>query len=403
MRAYRELMRAPRVLNVTASQLFARLPLGILSLAVLLHVQGLTGSYAIAGVVVAWMSVGQAVAMPVTARIAGQVGMVPTLLVAALVNGISMLVLAFVVSTPAMLMALGLLVGASVPPLMPVVRALYPQMVPRNGVRALFALDTTAQELIWVIGPVAATFLASSVSTALPLMVSAGVTVVGTAWFLLGAGHLRPRIAEKKAVFGSVLINRAVMLAMVASLGLLASFTALEVGIVAALGREGVTAGVAIALASVGSLIGGLTFGHRRIGLAGVVAAFTLVGIGIVLFGVFDNRVLQFASLFLSGLGFAPALSALYIMVSGEIEEHVATEAFGWLNSAMFVGGAIGTALAGVATEAHGFMGAVVVAATLALLTAVSPLIARMTGPLHGLYDDPEAPADVDNLCTVQS
>jgi predicted MFS family arabinose efflux permease len=90
-------------------------------------------------------------------------------------------------------------------------------------------------------------------------------------------------------------------------------------------------------------------------------------------------------------------------MVSGEIEEHVATEAFGWLNSAMFVGGAIGTALAGVATEAHGFMGAVVVAATLAILTAVSPLIARMTGPLHGLYDDPEAPAEVDNLCTVQS
>lgn len=403
MRAYRELMRAPRVLNVTASQLFARLPLGILSLAVLLHVEGLTGSYAVAGVVVAWMSVGQAVAMPVTARIAGQVGMVPTLLIAALVNGISMLVLAFVVSTPAMLMALGLLVGASVPPLMPVVRALYPQMVPRSGVRALFALDTTAQELIWVIGPVAATFLASSVSTALPLVVSAGVTAVGTGWFLLGAGRLRPRIAEKKAVFGSVLINRAVMLAMVASLGLLAAFTALEVGIVAAMGREGVTAGLAIALASVGSLIGGLTFGHRRIGLAGVVAAFALVGIGIVMFGVFDNRVLQFASLFLSGLGFAPALSALYIMVSQEIEEHVATEAFGWLNSAMFVGGAIGTALAGVATEAHGFMGAVVVAAVLALLTAVSPLIARMTGPLDGLYGEPETHADDDSvLCAAQ-
>ncbi|WP_193045545.1 MFS transporter [Mycolicibacterium baixiangningiae] len=402
MRAYRELVRTPRVLNLTASQLFARLPLGIMSLAILLHVHGLTGSYAVAGAVVAWMSVGQAVAMPVTARIAGRVGMVPTLVVSALVNGVSMLLLAWAGPSPATLMALGLLVGASVPPLMPVVRALYPQMVPRDGVRALFALDTTAQELIWVIGPVAATFLASAVSTAFPLVVSAAVTVVGTGWFLLGTGGLRPRIAEQKAVFGSVLVNRAVMLAMVASLGLVASFTALEVGIVAALGREGVTAGVAIAIASVGSLIGGLAFGHRRLGVGGVVAALALLCVGIVLFGVFDNRVLQFASLFMSGLGFAPALSALYIMVSGEIEEHVATEAFGWLNSAMFVGGAIGTALAGVVTEAHGFRGAIVVAAVLALLTAVSPIIARMTGPLDGLYGDPETRAADDDLCTAQ-
>ncbi|MDN4520500.1 hypothetical protein QYF68_22135 [Mycolicibacterium austroafricanum] len=49
---------------------------------------------------------------------------------------------------------------------------------------------------------------------------------------------------------------------MVASLALVASFMALEVGIVAALGRTGVMAGVAIAVASAGSLIGGLVFGQ---------------------------------------------------------------------------------------------------------------------------------------------
>lgn len=216
-----------------------------------------------------------------------------------------------------------------------------------------------------MIGPVAATLLSSAVSTAFPLVASAGVTVAGTAWFLLGAGTLRPRIAQKKAVFGSVLLNRAVMLAMVASLGLVASFMALEVGIVAAMGDDGVTAGSrshspASAHSSGPGIRASTPRGRRR--RRGPDPR----GVGIVLFAVFDNRVLQFASLFLSGLGFAPALSALYIMVSREIEEHVATEAFGWLNSAMFVGGAIGTALAGVATEAHGFMGAVVVAALLA-------------------------------------
>lgn len=44
---------------MTASQLFARPPLGMLSLAIRLHVHERTGSYATAGVVVARMSVGE--------------------------------------------------------------------------------------------------------------------------------------------------------------------------------------------------------------------------------------------------------------------------------------------------------------------------------------------------------
>ena len=115
--------------------------------------------------------------------------------VAALVSGASMLALAFAGSSPVLLMTLGVLIGASVPPLMQVVRALYPKMVVGEGVRALFALDTTAQELIWVVGPVGATFLASVVSTAAPLVLSAAVTVLGTAWFLLSARRLHPGVA----------------------------------------------------------------------------------------------------------------------------------------------------------------------------------------------------------------
>ncbi|MBU8826346.1 MFS transporter [Mycolicibacterium goodii] len=394
MRAYLDLVRVPGVANVTASQLFARLPLGMLSLAILLHVQQLSGSYAQAGAVVAAVSVGEAVAMPITARLAGRVGVVPTLSVAALVSGASMLALAFAGPPSVLLMTLGVLIGASVPPLMPVVRALYPKMVAREGVRALFALDTTAQELIWVVGPVAATFLASAISTAAPLILSAAVTVLGTAWFLLSARRLHPGVGGSKSSFGRVLANRTVILAMVTSLLLVASFMALEVGIVAELGRDGVTAGAAIAVASIGSLIGGLLLGHRRLGISGVVAALAAVAIGTAMFGIVENLALQFAALFFSGLGFAPAMSALYLFVSREVAEHSATEAFGWLNSGALVGGAVGTASAGVATEAHGSIGAVVVAALLAAVAACCPLVARAAGPIGGLTDPPTAPAD---------
>jgi MFS family permease len=389
MGTYRDLIRVPSVLNVTASQLFARLPLGILSLAILLHVQGHTRSYALAGAVVACVGAGEAIAMPLTARLAGRAGVARTLMCAALINAASTLALVFAGSFAPLLIGLGLLVGASAPPLMPVVRALYPRMVPNDEVRTLFGLDTTAQELIWVIGPVAATFLASAVATAFPLILCAAVTVLGTAWFLLAARRLHPGRSSMAAKFGHVLLHRAVLLTMVASLALVGAFTALEVGVIAELGSDGVIAGAAIASASVGSLVGGLVFGHRRLGLGGVVAALSLVVVGTALYGFVEGLALQFAVLFVSGLGFAPAMSALYLMVSREIGEHVAAEAFGWLSSAALVGGAMGTAFAGVATDAHGPLGAILVSVVMAFLAVLSPVTARALGPLPGLAKEP--------------
>lgn len=403
MRAYMELIRVPGVVGVTASQLFARLPLGLLSLAILLHVQDRTGSYAIGGAVVAAASIGEALAMPVTARLLGRVGMTPILVTAALVNGVSMAVLAFADASAPVLMALGFLVGASVPPLLPAVRALYPQMVPGDGLRALFALDTTAQELIWVVGPVAATFLASAVSTSIPLVFSGVVTVVGTLWFLLSARRFRPRILRSGAAFGKVLTQPSVILAMVASLALVASFMALEVGVLALFGENKISAGMALAAASVGSLIGGVVLGHRRLGVRGLVLALMGVALGTVMFGLADSYWLQLAALFGSGLGFAPALAALYVMVSHETDEESAAEAFGWLNSGALVGGAMGTALGGVIADAAGPFGVVMASAGLALAAACTPLIARAAGPVSGLSVTPSVVSDDDRLCRTST
>jgi MFS family permease len=390
VRAYAELIRVPGVVNVTASQLFARLPLGMLSLAILLHVQARTGSFAVAGAVVACTSIGEAIAMPMTSRLLGRIGMVATLVSAAVVNGICMLALAFVHVPGPVLMGLGFLIGASVPPLLPAVRSLYPQMVPGEGLRALFALDTTAQELIWVIGPVAATFLASAISTAIPLLFSAGVTVVGTAWFLLSARRLKPRIDRSVVAFGRVLVNPAVILAMVASLALVASFMALEVGVLALFGNHNLSAGVALGVASLGSLIGGVLFGHRHLGVRGLATSMTVVAAGTAVFGLVDGWALQLTALFASGLGFAPALAALYVMVSRQIAEHSAAEAFGWLNSGALVGGAMGTAIGGVVVDRYGSFAVIMVSAALALIAACTPLIARTAGPVGGLSREKE-------------
>jgi MFS family permease len=228
------------------------------------------------------------------------------------------------------------------------------------------------------------------------LVVAAIVTVVGTAWFLFSARHVRSASRPGGAAFGRILGNGAVALAIAASLPLIASFTALEVGVVARYGTGSVMTGAAVAVASLGSLVGGITLGHRRFGVRGLFAALATVAVGTALFGVVEHHGLQLAVLFASGLGFAPALATLYLMVSRAVDEHASAEAFGWLNSGALAGGAVGTATAGVVTDAHGFAGAVVVSVALAAVAALSPVIARVGGPVRGLGD---APAELVGAC----
>jgi MFS family permease len=93
---------------------------------------------------------------------------------------------------------------------------------------------------------------------------------------------------------------------------------------------------------------------------------------------------LQFVALFVAGFGFAPAMAVLYHAVSRGVAENAAAEAFGWLNTGALAGGAAGTALSGVLNDAWGPIGSYAVALALAVGAAVSPLIARLAGPVRG-------------------
>lgn len=381
MGSYLRLLRTPGVFRVTASQLFARLPLGMLSLAILMHVSATTGSYGQAGLVVACVSLAEAIAMPVTARLTGTFGVTPVVLSAATVNSVGFLALALAPAHLVLLAALGTLVGATIPPMMPVVRALYPRMVPADTVGALFAFDTTAQELIWVAGPVVVTVLTSLMSTAVPLLAAAGITLTGSIAFVLSLQPGPPRIARGSSSFGRVLARQEVLLALVANLALVAAFMAMEVGVVAQLGHS--LAGVAISVSSLGSLIGGLVLGQRQLGLGALVATLAVVVAGTALTGLVTGP-LQFVALFAAGFGFAPAMAVLYHAVSRGVAENVAAEAFGWLNTGALAGGAAGTAVSGVLNDAWGPVGSYVVATALAVGAAVSPLVARLAGPVRG-------------------
>ena len=385
MKTYLEMLRVPGIVRITTAQLLARLPLGMLTLAIVLHVEGASESYALAGLVVAFLSVGEGVGMPVTARLAARLGLRRTLLGTAVINAIAMLLLAFVPPDPVSMLILGLVAGASMPPVMPVLRALYPRIVPGRVLPALFALDTTAQELIWIAGPVLATILATTLSTPIPLALSAAVTLIGIGWLVTSPRIRDLEMPVSSGRFGRALIGPAVLLATLASFVLVASYMALELGIVVHFDGHGIMAGLAIAVSGLGSLIGGLALGHRRLGVPGITVCLLLVTLGPVVLMFTQDLLLLMAALFLSGAGFAPAFAALYLMVSRVTDESMTAEAFGWLNTAGLIGGAAGTVAGGVLSDLSGAAGAFTVAALLGAVCIVIPVVWRLRGPIPGL------------------
>lgn len=156
----------------------------MLSLAVLLHVEHVTGSYGSAGLVLAATSIGQAVAGPVTSRWMGVWGMRRVLTLTLLVCAGSVTALGLLPLPLPGYMLLGLLAGLSSPPVQAAVRTIYPKMVNSRQLTPLFSLDASAQEIIWVIAPVVTTFVALQVGTVQAIMLIVVIMLVGGAWFI---------------------------------------------------------------------------------------------------------------------------------------------------------------------------------------------------------------------------
>src|SRR6478735_10110581 len=185
MAGYRDLLRTPGVARIIAAQLTARLPNGMSSLAILLHIQQITGSYAAAGLVLAATSVGQAVAGPVTSRWMGVWGMRRVLTTTLLVCAAAITALALLELPLPGYMALGVVAGLSTPPVQSAVRTIYPKMVNSRQLTPLYSLDASLQEIIWVLAPVLITLVATQIGTVPGLLLVVVILLGGGAWFIL--------------------------------------------------------------------------------------------------------------------------------------------------------------------------------------------------------------------------
>jgi len=379
--SYAELLRTTGVARIMTAQLIARFPGGMLSLGFLLHIERTTGSYTLAGLVLAALSVGQAISGPLTSRLMGRVGMRPVLIVTVIACSLAIAEIALVPQSPVVSMAVALVAGLTYPPIQPAVRTIYPKMVNSRQLTPLFSLDASAQELIWVGGPVAVTFVSTQVGTVWGILLSVVLLAGGGAWFISSPELGRVRIPRSKRAFGRVLLRPTVALATIVGFLLIGSCAAIEAGVVATFGDGAPESGVVLAIWSIGSLAGGLLLGHIPIGPWALARRTLIVTVGVALAAAMQDFWWLSWTLVVAGVGLAPALAVLFAITSSSVKFSDTAEAYGWIGTGQLIGAALGSALAGFLIDANGSVGGFWIGAVLALAAVIAATVGRPWHP----------------------
>jgi MFS family permease len=380
-----------------AASVLARLPLAMISIAFLVHVQRLTGSFAVAGLACSASAICGALASPLLGRLVDRRGQTRVLLAGGSATASALIVAGLLPagSPPAVLVGVAGAVGLATPPLSACVRTLLPAIAShRSELPALFALESTLLEVTFVLGPPLALGLGAVWSTGGALIACGLVLMCGTAAFARhrASRAWRPDASATRSRAGS-LRAAAIRVLVIVDLGTGVVFGATEVGVTASAKHVAHAAAAApvLGLWGAGSLIGGLIvtrLGGRYGGAKHLIALLGALAVthGALLAGTGSLPVMS-AIILVAGATIAPTGAAIYAMVDRFAPAGTQTEAFSWLFTSSSAGAAAGAAVAGILADGAG-PGAVFafagVAGGLAMLVAIlgsHHLAPRQEGP----------------------
>jgi MFS family permease len=384
---YGALFRVPHVRRLVLSGMLARLPMGMIGLALLLLVRENGGSYAAAGAVSGLYFVATAIGAPISGRLVdrrGQARILRSRAVSfpALLVGVCALAL---LDAPLPLIgAAAAAAGGLMPPVGASLRSLWPRMFADAELRAAaYALEASLQEITFIVGPLLVALLTAAASPVLALGVAAVVGGVGTMLIALAepVRAWRPEEERHAASILGALESRGVLtiIGLSGCLGL--GFGATEVGFPAFAELHGGAelGSIPLSLFAGGSLVGGLVAGARvtmpPLRLLRVSAVLLTLGLALPLLGWSLPSMAALA--FLAGLAIAPVVMSAYGLVDAVAARGTATEAFSWITTAVFAGFSAGMALGGILIDSYGakasFVLATAAASAGAVLVAVGP------------------------------
>ena len=361
---YARVLRTPRLGAAMLASVVGRLPMGIAGLAILLYVQGGTGSFAAAGFASALYVIGVAAIAPLIGRMIDRLGPRPLLLASALIYPIALIAMVMLVEAhaqPALIAGAALLAGGMLPPITICMRTLFPRMLEDSSLlQTAYSIDSILVESIFVAGPaIIALFVALDWRSGAVLFAAA----CGMAGALLFARS--PAIkawapaatSVQKSLLGP-LLHAPLRALYLATVFYSIAFGLLEVAITALATAQGkpAAAGIILALASVGSGMGALVYGSRHWDMPPqrqYVIAQLAMAAGLFIIAPVGNLYVMAALCVLACSPMAPVIALQSVLVARFAPRDMLAESFTWAATALLTGVSAGIALGGTIVESH--------------------------------------------------
>jgi hypothetical protein len=273
--------------------------------------------------------------------------------------------------------------GAMTPPLSACMRALWPRVAPTgDALEAAYQLDATSQEVIWTSGPLLVAAAIALGSPAAAVLLCAAITVAGTFWFTTAPATSQLRGVGRAVNRPSAISTSGLRIMLVTTLLMGLGLGAVEVALPAVAVRSGSHAGAGILLGlwSIGSLLGGLTYGSRSWKPAMTSrypALMFMIALTTVPLSFASGLAAAIPLSLVAGVGLAPTMACQYALIGAVSARRTATEAFAWTSTALVTGLAAGNAAAGPVVQAGGMSLAFVLGCLAFALAATVALLSR--------------------------
>lgn len=354
----------------------------MVGLGIVLMVSAERGSYALAGVVAAAYTVSSAVLNPLGSRAVDRWGQLKVVRILVAVHAVSLVGLAAitVAGWPAVtLVLLAVASGASQPATGALVRARWANLLGADSrLRTAFAFEGVLDELIFVVGPPLATFLAVAFAAPAPVVASAMLVAVGAVLLLVQRSSEPPVRALSSGTRPSPLRRTgvpSVLIVLIAIGGVFGSIDVATVALADDAGQRG-AAGVILALYALGSMVSALILGSRAgattdARLPRLLLLASLALLLVTLPFLFRPSLLGLGVLVLfAGLAVSPVLISGFSLTEALVEPDQITEGLSWAISSIGLGVALSAAGTGWLVDHAGIAAGFLVTLGSAVLTS---------------------------------
>ncbi|TAM70485.1 MAG: MFS transporter [Microbacteriaceae bacterium] len=364
----------------------SRLPFAMTVVGVLTIVSSVRGSVTEAGIVSAVAGIGTAVFGPLLGSFADKHGQRLVLLIAATVNVASLVgfvSLTFSLASILWLAVVAFLLGASTPQVAPMSRTRLVSIVTtRTGGRQraqalslVMSYESVADELAFVLGPVAVGVIASALGAGAPLAIAAGITALFVVAFALHRTAKLPihePLAEEAAT-RTRLFTFSLLILPIGMFFVGGFFGSVLTAVTVFMRNQGdeLATGVVYGGMSIGSVITAIliAFAPRRFTLRTRWLCFAVIALAAVLaLIVAPSIALVTVGLVAAGFGIGVVIVTIFTTANQRTPAARTTTVMTMLSSALIVGQALFSAVGGLVSDAFGSGAGFALAAAAALI-----------------------------------